>query len=76
MDRTFVADGWRWIIDYKTARPDASEQQSEFTARQVERYRGQLLRYERVARAAFGHPCRLGLYFTALPLLVMIDESS
>ncbi len=40
IDRTFVADGLRWIIDYKTARlpPDELPQRAESYRAQLERY--------------------------------------
>jgi len=80
IDRMFVvkhsaAPHERWIIDYKTASPDArSETQSavqdaaddNWLSTELNRYAGQLSRYARAVRAM--HPdqrIRTALYFTA-----------
>ncbi|CAG4882487.1 ATP-dependent DNA helicase pcrA [Georgfuchsia toluolica] len=61
IDRTFVENGARWIIDYKTARfePDAPE--SDLKAR-AEIYRPQLERYATLF-AEEGLSIRLGIFF-------------
>jgi ATP-dependent exoDNAse (exonuclease V) beta subunit len=53
IDRTFVADGIRWIVDYKTTRN---------TQATAEDHRAQLERY----RDCFGqtHPIQLAVFFT------------
>lgn len=57
IDRSFIADGARWIIDYKTARlPDA-----ELAAR-AESHRPQLERYARLF-AGDPLPVRAAIYF-------------
>ncbi len=61
IDRTFVEDGLRWIIDFKTAMP-GEEGMEVFLERQKERYREQLEGYARLF-ANEGLPIRLGLYF-------------
>ena len=55
IDRYFVADQQRWIIDYKTATPNHESQSKEqFLQEQRERYRPQLERYRQlVTQSAF-----------------------
>ncbi len=57
IDRSFVADGARWIIDYKTARLPDSE-----LAERAERYRPQLERYARLF-AGDPLPVRAAIFF-------------
>ena len=47
IDRVFIADGSRWIIDYKTVRGVAADAEAEPAAR-AEGFRLQLERYARV----------------------------
>ena len=62
LDRTFVADGVRWIVDFKTG-PHEGGEVAAFLDREVERYRDQLERYARVVRALDPRPIRLALYY-------------
>ncbi|HVN35003.1 MAG TPA: UvrD-helicase domain-containing protein [Casimicrobiaceae bacterium] len=62
IDRSFVADGVRWIVDFKTGAHEGAEVDA-FIEREVARYRGQLERYARFVRALDPRPIRLGLYF-------------
>jgi ATP-dependent exoDNAse (exonuclease V) beta subunit len=57
IDRTFVADGCRWIIDYKTVRLPESE-----LPKRAESYRPQLERYAALF-AGDPLPLRLAIYF-------------
>jgi ATP-dependent exoDNAse (exonuclease V) beta subunit len=57
IDRTFVADGCRWIIDYKTVRLPDSE-----LPKRAESYRPQLERYAALF-AGDPLPLRLAIYF-------------
>jgi ATP-dependent exoDNAse (exonuclease V) beta subunit len=72
LDRLFVADGRRWLIDYKTASPDPQQSRDTFIASEVGRYRSQLRRYQQAAAAVFAEPISVGVYFTALPHLEVI----
>lgn len=73
IDRTFIdQSGTRWIIDYKSAAPTAGQSRTEFVAQQVERYRQQLHEYATLFREQ-PEPVRLALFFTALPLLHVLD---
>lgn len=68
VDRTFVADGVRWIIDYKLTEPDG-EHRSAFLARQRERYGPQLANYSALFRRMGSEPITTALYFPLLPHL-------
>jgi ATP-dependent helicase/nuclease subunit A len=61
-DRTFIDEGVRWVIDYKTSQHLGSGLE-QFLDREVERYRPQLHRYARLAQKLGPQPVRLGLYF-------------
>jgi len=69
LDRTFIADGVRWIVDFKTGRHEGADP-AQFLDRERERYRAQLERYARFVRAlAPGDPVpiRLALYHPLVP---------
>jgi ATP-dependent exoDNAse (exonuclease V) beta subunit len=61
VDRTFIHDGVRWIIDFKTSEHQGGKL-DEFLDEQQRRYRDQMERYASVL-APLGNPVRLGLYF-------------
>jgi ATP-dependent exoDNAse (exonuclease V) beta subunit len=65
LDRTFVDDGVRWIVDYKTGRHLGADIE-EFLDSEVERYRNQLERYAWAMHATDRRPIRVGLYFPLL----------
>ncbi len=62
VDRTFVAAGERWIVDFKTGTHEGGDPEA-FLAREVGRYREQLQRYGRLMRALDPRPVRLALYY-------------
>ena len=65
IDRTFVADGVRWIVDFKTGRHEGADREG-FLERERERYREQLERYGRFVATLDARPIRLGLYHPLL----------
>ena len=62
VDRCFIADGQRWIVDYKTALVDAADG-AQLRAH-AERYRPQLERYARLF-ADEGLPQRLAIFYAS-----------
>ena len=62
LDRTFVDQGVRWIIDYKTSQHSGGERE-QFLDNEVMRYAQQMRRYARIAARLGSEPIRLGLYF-------------
>ena len=71
VDRTFIDNGVRWIIDYKTAEPAAGESEETFLQSQLEHYRAQLESYQRLFFARGEREVRCALYF---PLLQKLTE--
>jgi len=65
LDRSFVADGERWIIDYKTSSHSGGNLE-EFLKNEVERYTGQLQRYRKALALTEDRPIRTALYFPLL----------
>ena len=73
IDRTFVADGQRWIIDYKLSSPGDSESREDFIARQSRAYQAQLRHYANLYRELEKRPVRCALYFPGTALFVEMD---
>jgi ATP-dependent exoDNAse (exonuclease V) beta subunit len=65
LDRTFVADGRRWIVDFKTSEHEGSDL-GAFLDSEVARYAPQLERYALAVAAGDSRPVQLGLYFPLL----------
>jgi ATP-dependent exoDNAse (exonuclease V) beta subunit len=61
IDRIFVLDGERWIVDYKTVQPPAHAP-ADFLEQRAESYRPQLARYASLFAGA-GLPLRLAIYY-------------
>ena len=72
VDRTFLEDGTRYIIDYKSARPRAKESRAKFRARQIAEHEGQLERYARVFKEIEGLPVVAALFLTSIPELLKV----
>lgn len=66
IDRTFVDNGIRWIIDYKTTMP-SYQNKKDFLAQEQEKYREQMLKYYHAMQLLDTRPIRLGLYFPSVP---------
>ena len=65
IDRTFVADGVRWIVDFKTGSHEGADREG-FLDGERERYREQLEQYAAFVRHLDPRPIRLGLYHPLL----------
>ncbi|HET7609670.1 MAG TPA: 3'-5' exonuclease, partial [Gammaproteobacteria bacterium] len=65
LDRTFVADGKRWIVDFKTSQHEGGAL-NEFLDSEVARYAPQLERYAVAVAASDARPVQLALYFPLL----------
>lgn len=72
VDRTFVEDGCRWIIDYKTVGCDQADP-AAFLRERAESYRPQLERYAGLFAAA-GQPLRLAIFFIEQGRLVELEN--
>jgi ATP-dependent exoDNAse (exonuclease V) beta subunit len=65
LDRTFVEDGTRWVVDYKITGREGGDQES-FLRLQEEKYRPDMQRYQRVLRQWDERPLRCALFFPLL----------
>jgi hypothetical protein len=65
IDRTFVAEGRRWIVDFKTSQHEGGDVDA-FLRSEMERYAPQLERYARALAETDARPIELGLYFPLL----------
>ena len=61
IDRSFVADGFRYVVDFKTGSHMGGDARA-FLREEFGRYRHQLARYARIANAHDGRPVRIALY--------------
>ncbi len=73
IDRTFIDQGARWIIDYKSSSPASDQQPEDFIAQEVEHYREQLQAYGRLFRQRGEQEIQLALYFPLLQHLETIE---
>ena len=73
IDRTFVVDGVRWIIDYKFSAPSNDESVDAFSARQTKTYQDQLQHYANLYQQIDTIPVRGALYFPQIPLFVEVS---
>jgi ATP-dependent exoDNAse (exonuclease V) beta subunit len=64
VDRTFIDEGIRWIIDFKTSAHEGGNLEA-FLEEQQRRYSDQMERYASIL-AALGNPVKVGLYFPLL----------
>ena len=69
VDRTFVVNNERWIVDYKTSCRRAEESQESFIQRQEKEHCMQLATYADALARLGDEKIRTALYFTALPKL-------
>lgn len=65
LDRTFVADGVRWIVDYKVATHEGGDRDA-FLAAEWQRYLPQLDRYATLMAHLDDRPIRIALYHPLL----------
>ena len=68
IDRTFISEGTRWIVDYKFTAPNEGEVIEQFEARQINSYRKQLSHYVRLYQDLGPEPVRSALYFPKIGL--------
>ena len=64
VDRTFIDEGIRWIIDFKTSAHEGGHLEA-FLDEQQRRYSDQMERYASIL-TALGNPVKVGLYFPLL----------
>ncbi len=69
VDRTFVEDGTRWIVDYKSTVLGGDDDDVDA---ECQRHRPQLRRYAQALGALDDLPIRTAIYFTGIPRLVEV----
>jgi ATP-dependent helicase/nuclease subunit A len=70
IDRTFIAEGVRWIVDYKSSEPEAGQSMEDFAVREMETYKGQLQRYETLMSAVETLPIKTALYLVSIGIML------
>lgn len=71
IDRTFIDNDIRWIIDYKTTTPHTEDLNSFFNA-QIELHKEQLQNYVNIIKRFDSRPIQAGLYFPMLGKLHLL----
>jgi ATP-dependent exoDNAse (exonuclease V) beta subunit len=66
IDRCYVDAGVRWIVDYKSAMPEAGQDLNQFLQQEQQRYLPQLRRYREAFAKIERIPVKTALYFTSL----------
>jgi len=66
VDRTFIAESVRWIIDYKNSEPGSGQTIAEFIAQEILSYRSQLMRYKACFAALGESEIKTALFFPLL----------
>ena len=73
VDRSFIDDGIRWVIDYKTSKvPDDDNLDLNLKAQQ---YEAQLMLYGKIYQSMEDLPVKAGIYFTDVGILEEVDVS-
>jgi len=72
LDRTFIENGTRWIIDYKTSSHGGGNLEG-FLENEAKRYRGQLNRYRDAMALTETRPIKTALYFPLFDSLKELD---
>lgn len=75
LDRTFVENGIRWIIDYKTSMHSGGDLEG-FLENEAERYREQLQVYRQAMALTETLPIRTALYFPMLDRFRLVEHAS
>lgn len=72
LDRTFVENGIRWIIDYKTSSHGGGDLEG-FLDNEIKRYRAQLQLYRWAMALTENRPIKTALYFPLLDRLLEVN---
>lgn len=69
IDRAFIDQNKRWIIDYKTT-TFRGENIKKFIAREKEKHQQQLINYQRLLTQLYSEKIYCGLYYPTIPLWI------
>jgi ATP-dependent helicase/nuclease subunit A len=75
VDRTFVENETRWLVDYKTSDQEGTITES-YLREQINKYRDDLQRYAKILHAFDGLQVKGGLYFPLLQRWCEVDLTS
>ena len=75
IDRTFIENDTRWIIDYKYSRPNEDETEQQFIQRQTDAYSGQLKHYAQLYRHIDKYSVRCALYFPQTAVFIEVEDN-
>lgn len=75
VDRTYIDQhNIRWIIDYKTGKPNPHQSHKHFVEQEKKHHQPQLALYAKALKAIDDRKQIVGLYFLALPEFITFDE--
>lgn len=74
IDRTFVSDNKRWIVDYKTGSLLKEENQEQYIERMKNEHSDQLLKYSNIMQSFGPEKVSCGLYLAAIQKFIEIDK--
>ena len=75
IDRTFVHDDVRWVIDYKLGEIQKGESDSDYQARIISEYSEQLQHYGLLAGELGNEPVKTAVYCIATQRLIDIEAT-
>ncbi|MDA9569756.1 UvrD-helicase domain-containing protein [Porticoccaceae bacterium] len=75
IDRTFIDNQQRWIIDYKYSAVADNESEKSFIARQTEAYRPQLNHYAELYQKLESRKVRCALYFPQTSVFIEVTRN-
>jgi len=75
VDRTFVVDEVRWIVDYKSSEPQEGQSVAEFIEQETVAYRPQLQRYRQCFANMETRTIKTALYFPMLAEQALVEVS-
>ncbi|MBB6521590.1 UvrD-helicase domain-containing protein [Pseudoteredinibacter isoporae] len=73
IDRCFISEGKRWLIDYKSSLPSPGQSEEDFFAEEQTSYHEQLSQYQRLLKGLGDEPVQRALYFPLMQTLKLID---
>lgn len=74
IDRTFVVKDKRWIVDYKSAKPQEGESLDSFLQKEVTQYKRQINEYVELFKSMENRKITAGLYFPMISHFERIYE--
>lgn len=75
IDRSFIADGVRWVVDYKLGEKSKVELDADYSARMINDHTDQLHRYADLASQLGDHPVKCAIYCVAEQQLIEVPYS-